>query len=106
VATSLSSIQGWDPARRVLVAADTAYSVALENGVQEVSIHVAGDTDARYRVTDGAMSGSDDWMPLLAGAVSVIAISRVSHGASPTLYLATGGASVVVRILPSPVRGE
>ncbi len=106
MATALDPITGWNPARRVLTLADTAYSIALDNGTQEVSVYVEGTVDARYRVTDGDVGATDDWMPLLAGAVSVIALSRASHGSSKTLYVATGGTSVVVRVLPSPVRGE
>lgn len=100
MATALDPIVGWDPARRVLTLADTVYSVALDNSTQRVSIFVVGAVDARYRVTDAAMGADDNWQVLQAGRVSSIRMSRASHGDTRILHLATGGTSVVVRILP------
>lgn len=100
MATALDPIEDWNPARRVLTAADTLYSVALPRATQRVTVFVEGSDDARYRVTDGDVGATDDWMTMPAGAMTTVRMSDASHGSTRVLYLGTGGTSVAVRILP------
>lgn len=106
MATALAEHPDWEGKRYVLLVADTAHSIALKQPARQVVLQVEGSVDVRFRLSDAAMGADDDWTLIPAGRTTTKQIvANVSSDSPATIYLATGGTNVVVRVTPEPVRG-
>lgn len=105
-ATALAEHPDWEGKRYTLTDADTEYSIAIKRPAKQVVFQVIGSDDVRLRLTTGDMGAADDWTLIPAGStVTKQLAANVNSGNPPTIYLGTGGASVVVIVTPEPVRG-
>lgn len=106
MATALDAHTTWEGKRYTLADADTAYSIQLDTGPHQVTLQVEGTDNVRFRHTDGDMGATDDWATCYAGMSTLVQlVPGVNNVNPPVIYLATGGTSVVVRVVPEPVRG-